>query len=914
MADARYIVGIDLGTTHTVVAYTDLRAATDDRAPAISVFPIEQQIAQGEFEARDLLPSARYHAAEGELENNQATVVGAWALALGAKSPGRLVTSAKSWLSHAGVDRTAAILPWGAPQEVPKVSPVEASASYLAHVREAWNRRFESAPLEAQDIVLTVPASFDEGARALTLQAAKQAGLSKLKLVEEPQAAFYDWLSIHRDSLDADLGNVRLALVCDVGGGTTDLTLIQVELRESGPRLTRIAVGEHLMLGGDNMDLAIAKSVENKLSSTPLDSARFSQLVQQCRSAKEQLLARDAPSRLPVTLLGSGSRLVGAARTADLERADVERLVVDGFFPRADHAARPEKRKGAIVEFGLPYAADAAITKHVAAFLAAHTDVIREALGSDHESTTLVPDALLLNGGVFRGAALEARIQEVLASWRGTQLALLHNEAPDLAVARGAVAFGLARRGVGVKIGGGSARSYFLLVDAKTESNTKPAICVLPRGAEEGEEILLKSRTFSLRTGQPVRFSLVSSASDRAHRPGDLIDASNESFVELPPIAAVIGTKQGNVSPETPVQLASALTEIGTIEMNCLAEDKRRWKLEFQLRGTSQKDVAERVVTQLHPRFKEATDRIHRVYGKSSENVDKRDVKQLRADLEKLLGDRDTWDVPLLRELFGALLAGVKRRRRSADHERVWFNLAGYCLRPGLGYPLDDWRVRELFTIYEQGVQFAPEAQVWSEWWTLWRRVAGGLPAEAQNRILNDIEPYIEPPSARPKPRAAGPRKLGVDDMIRLAGVLEFVNADRKAQVGSYITERILRHEENPQAWWAVGRIGTRVPLYGSAHNVVSRDVATSWLEAILGLDWRTSEMAAFAATLLARVSGDRERDIEPSVREKVANRLKGTGAPAAWARMVQEVMILEAADEKRIFGESLPPGLRLVS
>ena len=504
---ARYTVGIDLGTSNTVVAFA---AEGDDR---IQVFALDQLVGRGEVAARPLLPSLRYHPAAGELNaadlrlpwpdaplaGAPAAVIGHYARELGAQVPGRAVASAKSWLSHAGVDRNAAILPWGAAADVPKVSPVLASASYLAHVRAAWNARHPDAPLEAQDIVLTVPASFDEGARALTVEAARLAGLPRLRLLEEPQAAFHDWLLRHRDRLGDELAASRLVLVCDVGGGTTDLTLIQVEAAADGrspPRLTRIGVGDHLMLGGDNMDLALAHLVEQRLGASGegraerLSAARLSQLVQRCRVAKEQLLAVDAPDKVTVTLLGAGSRLIGGARSVELSRDEVERLVVDGFLPLTGPDELPQRRRAAIVEFGLPYPADPAISRHLAAFLQRHAKVARAALGlaaaavdgagaNDHadananatgsaETTPAVPDTLLLNGGVFRANALSARLEALLTQWRGAPPRVLPNDAPDIAGARGAVAFALvraARAGLGPGIGGGSARSYFLVLE-----------------------------------------------------------------------------------------------------------------------------------------------------------------------------------------------------------------------------------------------------------------------------------------------------------------------------------------------------------------------------------------------------------------------------------------------------------------
>ncbi|MDQ3038015.1 MAG: molecular chaperone DnaK, partial [Myxococcota bacterium] len=505
---------------------------------------------------------------------------------------------------------------------------------------------------------------------------------------------------------------------------------------------------------------------------------------------------------------------------------------------------------------------------------------------------------------------------------------VLDNEEPELAVARGAVAYGLARRGVGMRIGGGSARSYFLLLPPAEPEGPRRGLCLLPRGAEEGEELTLEERTFSLKLGQPVRFLLASSTGEAAYlRAGEITDVDDELFRDLPPLAAVLDDERASegakAAPrEETVKLAAALTEIGTLEISSIAcsetgeqrDRSRRWKLELQLRGGGGETLAAQRVTQLHPRFKEARAKIDAVYGKSEVGLEGKPQKTLRTDLEKILGARSQWNTPLLRELWGALFAGVKRRRRSADHERVWFNLVGYCLRPGFGYPLDDWRVRQLWTTFEQGVQFAPEAQNWSEWWTLWRRVAGGLDASMQQKVLASIEWYLQPPSPRPRARPVGPKALGQDDMVRLAASLERVPAESKAQVGDWLVERLTKHRENAASWWAVGRIGARVPFYGSAHNVVGRGKAVEWLDAVMRLDWRKVEPAAFAAAQLARRSGDRERDVDAALASEVAQRLRAISATDTWVRMVSEVVELEAAEEQRVFGESLPPGLRLIS
>jgi molecular chaperone DnaK (HSP70)/uncharacterized protein YjeT (DUF2065 family) len=923
----RFVVGIDLGTTNTVVAYAE-RSAGPDALPAI--FEIEQLVGPGAVAARPTLPSLRYHPAPGELDPGDLSlpwswkdvagvpnaVVGSLARDLGNQVPGRLVASAKSWLSHPAVDRSAAILPWGAAEDVPRVSPILASASYLAHARAAWNHRFPADPLEAQEIVLTVPASFDEAARALTLEAARLAGLGQLRLLEEPQAAFYDGLLRHRDRLSEALAETHLVLVCDVGGGTTDLTLIKTHIDAGAPVLTRVGVGDHLMLGGDNMDLALAHVAESRLaaSGSTLGGTQLAQLMQQCRNAKERLLSRQPPEAATVTLLGAGTRLIGGARSTALTRDEVRQMVVDGFFPTGGPDEQPGRIRGGIVEFGLPYVADPAVTRHLAAFLAHHRTAAREALADRAPPSGLlaVPDAVLLNGGVFRSAALTARLLEVLGGWRGRAVRLLENREPELAVARGAVAYALARTGTGPRIRGGSPRSFYLVLN-HDEAN-RQGVCLLPRGSEEGQSIELTERTFALRVGQPVQFHLVSSSADTPCQQGDLSSLAAEEFHSLPPITTVLDTASAGGAREIPVRLVAALTEIGTLQVHCVWADdaSQRWQLEFQLRGrATAATVGFR--SEPHPRLANAAEIIMRCYGSRSKEVNPKDVRQLRSDLEKTLGPRDQWDTPLLRELYSVLWDGAGRRRRSASHERVWINLTGFCLRPGFGYPLDAWRIEELWPLFEQGVHFVPESQVWSEWWTLWRRAAGGLSETMQTRLLDDIAYYLQPPGKALVKRPAGPKRQGYDDMVRLAATLERVVVERKIEIGEWLLTRLKRADESHQSWWAVGRIGARVPFHGSAHNVVPPDIARRWLEQLLKVDWKQHDTAAFAGAMIARLSGDRERDLDADMRRRVIETLGARKAPDSWLKMVREVVDLSEADERRAFGESLPPGLKLI-
>ncbi|EPA1952192.1 Hsp70 family protein [Vibrio alginolyticus] len=935
MASPRFLVGIDLGTTNTVVAYCEI---TDNLEQSeVSLFDIDQLIGPGEVVRKPLLPSFRYHPAVGQISPSDLTlpwdnepvagdinnvIVGEWARELGAKVEGRQVSSAKSWLSHQAVNRNSDILPWAGAQDVDKVSPVIASASYLNHIRQAWNYRHPSNKLEDQDVVVTVPASFDETARKLTLEAAELAGLKKIVLLEEPQAVCYDWYARHQQTAADELKELPLILVCDVGGGTTDLSLIEANFSSQDElALDRIGVGEHLMLGGDNLDLALAHLAESRFNqSKKLTAASLTKLIQQTRKAKENLLSASAPEEVKITMLGSGSKLLGGTKSIALSKQEVHQIALDGFFPLSDFSEVPDKRRSAVVEFGLPYVADPAVSKHVAEFLTQHQQVSRAALGIEDDKQNAIPVGLLLNGGVFNSELVTERVTTLLSDWRGAPVTVLDNPHPDWSVALGAVAFGKARRGAQLKIGGGAARSYFLHLQEKNKMGK--ALCLLAKGTEEGHEIRLSGRRFSLTLGEPVRFNLLTSTHDTltnntAIQNGVMVDVDPDLFAPLPPYITTLEGEgaelQANQKERVEVQLACQLTEVGTLKMECVTaeDDSKRWELEFEVRN-KQTDDSEQV--KLHPKLNECKELIARLYSGNKKSAESKEIKTLAKDLEKKLGKRDEWDFTTLRQLFDTFAQGRKRRRRSEQHEKNWLRLAGFALRPGFGDPTDSWRIEQVWGLYQQNIQFKNH-QGWTDWWVFWRRIAGGLSQEQQETILADIAKYLHPGAMKNPQSAKAAQNMGYESMVRLAASLEHLEVEDKVLLATWFLSKAINQNQFEQAhWWALGRLASRTPLYGSQHNVIPREQAEQWLPKLLEQNWQKEPMIAFAAVMICRKTGDRLFDISDDYREQVLAKLKQSKVPESWISLVEEVKELSESESKRIFGDALPSGLTLVN
>ncbi len=607
--DKRYAVGIDLGTTNSVLAWVDLNQCDRDTAP-VEVMEIPQLTAPGEVEERRQLPSFLYLPHPDELRSEDKVlpwrekvdhIVGQLARELGSKTPIRLVSSAKSWLCHAGVNPKDAFLPIEAPEEVPRISPYRTSLEYLQHLRDAWNHHHPEQPLEQQDLVITVPASFDPAARELTAEAAREVGLDQAILLEEPQAALYSWIQRTEGQWREQVKVGEIILVVDVGGGTTDLSLIAVTEQEGNLQLNRVAVGDHILLGGDNMDLALAYVVKMKLEQEAkmLDPWQLQALTHSCREAKEHLLADPDLPQAPVVVPSRGSKLIGGTLRADLTREEVDRTLIDGFFPQVDIAEKPLSRpRTGLTTLGLPYAQDARITVHLAHFLSRQVRAVDELEGVSlpDDARFIHPSAILLNGGVFKAKVLTERILEVVNHWLTNAGApdarLLEGADLDLAVARGASYYSYVRQGGGVRIRGGTAAAYYVGVESAMPAvpGFPPPIrllCVAPFGMEEGTEAPLPPYEFGLVVGEPVHFRFFTSTVRRDDPVGTLLDQwYSDEIEELTEIEVTLQPEHHNPGDVVPVQLAATYTEVGTLRLEAVAKDTgERWKIEFEVRG-----------------------------------------------------------------------------------------------------------------------------------------------------------------------------------------------------------------------------------------------------------------------------------------------------------------------------------------
>jgi molecular chaperone DnaK (HSP70) len=954
----RFVVGIDLGTTNSAVAFVDTSASSWK----IEIFSIPQIVAAGLTERLTVLPSFHYEPAKGEFpsgslrlpwhERDLDYVVGVFARDQGVVNPGRLVSSAKSWLCHGGVDRQAPLLPWHAPPEVTRISPVEASARYLRHIREAWDWQFPDAPLAQQQVVLTLPASFDEVARELTLRAAERAGLRDVTLIEEPQAAFYAWMYLQGDRWKEQVRPWETILVCDIGGGTTDFTLIRALPGKSGElRLERIAVGEHLILGGDNLDLALAYHLERRLlGDGRLGPREWGQLLNLCRRWKEVLLGEQAPEELTVHLPGAGGRLIGGGYQLRLTRQEIEELLVEGFFPRVSLDAEPARGASGFREFGLPYAPDPAVTRYLAAFLRAH----RHAVEGAERFGAVRPDLVLFNGGVFESPKLRRRVLEVLQSWFRTPAnpewtpRVLEGDRLDLAVARGAAYYGLVRRGHGIRIGSGLPRSYYIVVGgglsgtsengalgqspaeeihASPDGSGSPlagqmALCVVPAGLEPGDQVCVQEPRLELLLSQPVEFPLYVSTVRTTDRPGQLVPVVPEQLTPLVPLRTVLRTRKRQAATSVSVRLFARLTEIGTLDLWCAeCEGKNSWKLQFDVRKSyasenpEEESSPERLAIWEESSWLVCERVLRETFGTEGTAAPEGVVKRLSGALGL---DRDDWPATLLRRMWETLVELEGGRRKSPSHEARWLNLLGFVLRPGFGVPMDDWRVEETWRLL-QGKLIFPGPLCRSEWFVMWRRIAGGLAAGWQQSLAEPLLGAVRNLARQLRSTGHGNLPFAsheAAEVWRLLGSLELLSVGIKAEIGTIILELLTKDKLKPQhpaLIWALARIGARQPTYGPLNCVVAPEVVAEWLTQLLKME-TPDPLFQLAVMQLARRTDDRYRDIPDRLRHRAAEWLRKRQASPHLVQLVLEGGKLEKAEQEALFGEKLPLGLRLAS
>jgi hypothetical protein len=890
-------VGIDLGTTNSALAYIDPQEAAEADFPPIHALHIEQQTDANRTAALRTLPSFLYL--------SDPPVVGAWARDQGALVPTKTVHSAKSWLSNSEADRTAKILPWDASEEGRMLSPVEASSRYLAHLRDSWERA-KGSPLASEQLVLTVPASFDEEARELTVQAAQDAGLEKLTLLEEPAAAFYAWIAAHLSRSNKELIDGQIVLVCDVGGGTSDFTLVRVNREGDRVQFTRTHVGRHLLLGGDNLDLTLSWLAESKLGKT-LSLRQRSALRRQCSAAKEQLLAPGGPASSEITVVGAGWALVGGTLKALITRDEVLELALGGFLPPCERGATPQQEKQSVFrELGLPYVSDPAITRHLAEFL-------HNSPAAEHGI-----DAILFNGGFFMPQVFRDRVRDVVEYWFGRKPLVFENHDLDLAVAVGAAYYSYVRAsGSGVLVRGGLPRAYFLGLQDAGASSIR-AMCLMPRGSEEGQEIRLDQPELQLLANTPVAFRLYSSLSRTEDAAGDVVSFASGSDMLDPasdprlhaPLRAVIRFGKGG-ERHIPVSLGARLTEVGTLE--AWAESKiseHRWRLQFQLRKSAETVelapavAAMRSTAVISPEAQaNAEALIDEVFGKPASTLP---PEQLPARLEQALGlGRASWPLATIRAFADKLLSLAEGRRKNAAHEVRWLNLTGFCLRPGFGYPGDDFRIEQARRIYAGGIAFPHHVQCEIDWWIFCGRVAGGFNRNQQGDIFQRLSPTLLP---RQKRKQRLNQSL-YREMWRTSASLELLPQQTKVQLGEALLEIVKRGEMTDVGLWCLSRLAARKLFSGPMNLVVSPSIASRWIESLLRLSHTPALLESIVH--IAQQTGDVARDLSPATLNAVRRACEAS--PRA-ADLLHELAGEDTglAASSRIFGEELPAGLIL--
>lgn len=885
----QYAIGIDLGTSNCALAHTPLR-----ENGASKCLNVTQADGPDTFAEARTLPSFLYRPPD------QADwVPGRWARDMSFLQPERVAHSAKSWLCHGAVDRQGRLLPWQS-EDIPpaeRLSPVEVSARLLRHLRQDWER-LQGLPLPDQRVAITLPASFDAAAQQLTLEAALAAGFPETTLLmEEPQAAFYRWLESHPDPADLFTENRPLQLlVLDIGGGTTDFSLFELAPGDP-PDIRRTAVGDHLLLGGDNLDRYLASAFRTRLEARGhrLGARQWSALLAESRRIKEALLTPGETDPASLTLAASGSGLFADSPTLSLDPDALREELIDAFFPSCEASATPARRRAGLRELGLPYAADPAVTRHLADFLRERPPV----------------DLVLCNGGTLFSPLLQERLRDLLGTWQaGAPPRLLAHRETDVAVARGASVYAARlERGKGL-IEAGAARSIYLeLLDPS--SRQSHLLCVLPQGAPADRRHRVDAHPMRVTVDTPVRFQTYSSTRRPEDAPGDLLPADAEDLHPLPPLQTQMELPSKGPKPanqQVHVAVEAHLSASGLLKLSLASVDKawRRphtWELVFNLRAT-EADPAPSEAPAPDPGTEKARAHLIAVLGKKG-HTDPRAARRLFKTLETTLGlKRKEWDPGLCRDLWPGLREGLTRRNRSRDHEAAWLNLAGFLLRPGFGVELDAVRLNELWRLHELGLAFPKEARGRTQLWILWRRVAGGLDTERQRLVADQW-------------LAAAPGKKAPVELIRLSGALERVDTSRKQ---TWIRAHLKQLPSAPEAEararaWALGGLLARLPFTGGPEDVLPPECVEEAFDRIQARPGFPVHLPEGRQALIAaaRLTGEPRVDLSEPLRERILHYLAGHDTPESDLEPLHTLVPERETDRLLRYGDSLPPGLLLV-
>ena len=902
---SRFIVGIDLGTTNCAVSYCDLQVDN----PEVQIFPLLQNVARGEAYAQENFPSFLYFCTQPETDSNHfdlpwsqnPTIIrGEFARRFGSATPDRLVHSAKSWLVHRAIDREARILPWSSNlDEQNKISPVEASAAYLKHIREAWNHRFgqekdqDGSPclLEDQQIVLTVPASFDEVAREFTLKAARQAGFKKITLMEEPLAAFYAWLKFNPNWQEQLKLGERI-LIVDIGGGTSDFSMIEVA---EGGVLRRSTVGSHLLLGGDNIDITLANYAQQK-AGKKFATREMNILIQECRRAKEQALSQDDDCEISLSVSSGGSSLLQGMTNIKMTRSEILELIENGFFPKIELGAKEPDRKIGLRTLGLPYERDPSIPAHLLAFLRRDGQICGLEKGQISK-----PSHILFNGGSMIPEAFRSRIKSLVAEWTGEDLKELNSSGLDTAVALGASSYGLARNGLGSRVKGGIARSYFLNIST---AQGPRLVCIMPRDTDENQ-IQKLDHEFILKTNEIVQFQLYSSETRLLDKCGELIECDNDEISELPTLSTSIAF--GRKATEVKVYLETSLNESGALELWLKSIDtEHSWQLRFDLRNIheeGQSQSASSDTTLNEDAIKIAQELLSTTFSQAKSNDVNSIMKNLEAALEL---KRKEWSLPLCRRLADILLDfDLDKLRKSAITEARFYNLLGFLMRPGFGDSNDQFRVNKLWPYSFQGVINSKDLQTKSEWWILWRRCSGALNRGRQEQMAHQVFKELT------ASKALNPQVQR--EMWRFLGSLELSPIKLRRRILGLFQQKATKLDDT--ALWVISRIAARRPVYASLDLVLPPKDAASFASLLMQTKAdKFGSMHQFCLSRLLSFTGNNKLDVADASRTQAIKFLEKVKAPDHTIRHLREVIDQNEDEDTKTLGDSLPVGLHLNS